>query len=187
MRFAAATWFRSWFLTAVLLSGAGVNIAAEQAAPKLDRYGDPLPEGALLRLGTVRLRQPDGHCVALSPDGKRLVSAGDHSARIWDVASGAKLREIPHGARSVAFSPDGKSIALAGDDGVLRLWDLGADKERFARKGKVEETGSPKRIHGVAFAPDGAWIVVSAEDVVTLHDAAMGDEILALRHDGQKM
>ncbi len=151
---------------------------------KLDGYGDPLPKGALLRLGTVRLRQAgDCACVELSPDGKLLASAGEYSVRIWDVANGAMLRDIPHGARSVAFSPDGKSIAFGGHEGVLRVWDPHTGKERIVRKGKADDTGSPQRIHAVAFAPDGSWIATAAEGIVTLHDAASGEEILTLRHD----
>src|SRR5438128_1556201 len=44
---------------------------------RTDRYGDPLPNGALQRLGTLRLHQ-DGVILALaySPDGKMLVSGG---------------------------------------------------------------------------------------------------------------
>jgi WD40 repeat protein len=160
------------------------RIGRAAAAPKRDRYGDPLPESALLRLGTTRLRQAGGcACVELSPDGKLLASAGEHSVRIWDVANGAMIRELPHEARSAAFSPDGKSIAFAGDEGLLRVWDPHSGKERIARKGKLDATGSPPRIRAVAFAPDGSWIATAAEGIVTLHDAASGEEILTLRHD----
>ena len=45
----------------------------EEVAPKADRHGDPLPEGALARLGTVRLRQGGAIVhIALSRDGTSL-------------------------------------------------------------------------------------------------------------------
>src|SRR5262249_45343388 len=82
-----------------------------------DLFGDPLPIHALGRVGTVRLRQPDAHSLAFSPDGKILASGGDSwygpdtALRLWDAATGKELRrfrgDLP-GVLSVAFAPDGK-------------------------------------------------------------------------------
>src|SRR5262249_17965926 len=60
-------------------------------------------------------------CVAVSPDGKRLVSCsgwpeGDKSARLWDLETGKELlrfEETTNQISGVAFSPDGKR-ALGG-------------------------------------------------------------------------
>src|SRR5262249_24474224 len=61
----------------------------------LDGLGDPLPPGAILRLGTARMRHQWGvEAVGFSLDGKHVVSAGGHSLRVWDAATGKELRQL---------------------------------------------------------------------------------------------
>jgi WD40 repeat protein len=100
--------------------------------PRLDLYGDPLPEGAIARLGTVRLyhrgpvRLPFNSPVRsllYSPDGKTVFSGGwTETIRCWDVDSGKEVRQfvipqekMPAGewlaATSFTLSPDGKTLA----------------------------------------------------------------------------
>lgn len=99
---------------------------------RADRYGDPLPPGAINRLGTVRLRHGDWSAyVAFQPDGKGLVSAGNQAVHVWDVSRGVQLRKIKTGQQQVvgfALSPDGRLAALAGYQSVS-VWDLTAAKE----------------------------------------------------------
>jgi WD40 repeat protein len=70
---------------------------------------------------------------ALSPDGKRIVTASwDNTARLWDAESGQPISEPLTGhtaaVASAAFSPDGKRIVTASSDRTAQLWDAESSK-----------------------------------------------------------
>ena len=79
--------------TALLLAAAAGASAAEPA--RTDALGDPLPPGAVLRLGTLRWRagSPIIYLFTL-PDGAVLTVCQDHTAQIWDTATGRERRRI---------------------------------------------------------------------------------------------
>src|SRR5262249_13347197 len=86
-------------------------------APAKDAYGDPLPAGALARLGPTRLRHPGGAVSSLAylPDGKGIVSAGaGPNVVLWDVSDGKEKRRWTFDGpvvKRLAVSPDGKFLA----------------------------------------------------------------------------
>ena len=95
--------------------------------------------------------------VALSPDGKRLLSGGDdRTMRLWDLETSAEISASashPKPIWSVALSPDGKTAVSGCADGNVRVWDLGpgrAMRTFKAHKGLVWT---------VAFTPDGSRVV----------------------------
>src|SRR5262249_10882735 len=73
-------------------AAAAVNAPAATA----DRYGDPLPAGALARLGTTRWRHGAPITfVAFGPEGQTLITAGqDNTIRLWDLATGKEIRRF---------------------------------------------------------------------------------------------
>src|SRR2546422_11456240 len=94
----------------------------EATKPRTDLYGDPLPPGAVARLGSLRLRHYGLNDLVFSADGKTLVSTGaDRVVRFWDVGTGkavrvTKLQRTP--GQNVSLSPDGK-LLVSWDNGTL--------------------------------------------------------------------
>lgn len=114
---------------------------APAAEPPVDPHGDPLPEGAVARLGAARW-SPGAQVeyLAFTPDGKELVTV-DSASRVcrWDAATGKVRGEFradtgdwrpdhygPH--ILAALAPDGRTIAVSNRQGV-RLWALASGRE----------------------------------------------------------
>jgi RNA polymerase sigma factor (sigma-70 family) len=148
-----------------------------------DRYGDPLPDGAIARLGTLRFRHGFiTYALAYSPDGKVLASAGGgRGLCLWDAATGKLLHELEPVSHvyGLAFSPDGKWLAAEGRR--LVLWDVTTGKE--VRRMRGHDGGG---VMAVAFSPDGKTIATGGHDkLVRRWDAATGTELAPLRgHEG---
>src|SRR5262249_32763791 len=79
-----------------------------------DPQGDPLPVGALARLGTTRLRHgAEVTFVAFGADGKTLVTASpDSTIRLWDLTKRTEIRRFTR-PRPVATRPGGEQQAQA--------------------------------------------------------------------------
>ncbi len=115
----------------------------------------------------------------LSPDNQILVTSSfDHTARVWDVASGNLIRTLKghqDGLNYAAFSPDGQQIVTASNDLTAMIWD--------ARTGKQSVTlsGHQARVNNAVFSPDGAWVLTASGDkTARIWDAHTGQEVRPL-------
>src|SRR6202035_5083892 len=103
----------------------------------VDYFGDPLPAGALARMGTARLR---GQVLTFSADGQTLITAGaDRAFHHWDVANGKKRhrKQLSFAVREGRFdvvhllmgvSANGQRY-VSHDEETIRVWDTLTGKE----------------------------------------------------------
>ena len=155
--------WRRWLVVGfVFLSSGGLK--AEPPGPnpeRVDSFGDPLPPGALVRLGTLRLRGTGGIAAALSPDGKTLAIVDERSAvRLVEPLTGKEVRLLSAGVSgpytALAFSSDGKKLAATGRRDRIYLWDVATGRE-LCRIDIGVEVSLPM----ITFSADGNFLALA--------------------------
>lgn len=100
--------------------------------------------------------------LALSPDGKKLASAGtDRLLRVWDLPTGKLEHTIENHADWVfglAFAPDGKHLATASRDKTAKVWDLSA------KESMLTFPDHQNSVYSVAITGDGKLGLSCGED-----------------------
>ncbi len=138
-----------------------------------DRYGDPLPAGAVARLGTVRLRKrgafaqcyfsSDGHVMATTPS--RSLLGGISCMYLWDLKTGRLIRTVRSTKtsdnalfHSIAFMPDDKCLISADATGrVIAFWEVQSGKE--LRRLTVDSRGDEdSTLNTIALSSDGRML-----------------------------
>jgi WD40 repeat protein len=154
----------------ITFSAALVACLPVAAADPPTTQRDPLPAGAVARLGDTRLRHAAPIlCVTFSPDNRRIVTGGkDGSLKIWDAASGeclrtANLSSVPS---AIQFTRDGR-LAVAQGDSRIHFLHPDSLKEQLALQ---SEAGS-----NFALSPDGRLIAaVNATNVLIVTEVESG-------------
>ena len=145
------------------------SASRSETAPRVDALGDPLPDGAIARLGTVRFRRGDSPGgVAVSPDGRLLVTGESGSIRFWENDSGKQIRwvEIPRSQSiaSICFSGNGRTLAVVGDNVHWRWRGMREDNTLHiidVESGEIRSTlASDSAIVRAAFIGDGDTLFV---------------------------
>jgi RNA polymerase sigma factor (sigma-70 family) len=162
---------------------------AEKQISRVDAFGDPLPDEALARLGTTRLRHGAlVYSVVFAPDGKTLATADASGfVYVWESDTGKQrwqydLSSAPgqvgwDAAGTLVYSPDGKMLAAARANRPPCIFDV-------ANGGILHELGGTGRANWVAFSPDGKQLAYNAfsnpsddRPAMCLADATTGAEL----------
>ena len=130
----------------------------------VDLSGDPIPEGAIARLGTLRFRGGSAtRVIGFIPGGNILASksmAGissnsvEYALDFWDPATGRRLRQLSltkSEGTAMAFSPDGKLLLTS----LPSLVDIETGRDL----GRLNGFGNEYNM--VAFSPDGRTVAAA--------------------------
>ena len=175
----------------------GFLLACEPTAEgKRDPFDDPLPPGAVARLGTTRFRDQGTMIFAtISPDKKLLATSSGHSFIVWEAATGRPIQigkppkpwivqtagpESYEWLYCLSFSPDGESLALSvldykAQQHQVRIYDV--------RSGKLRQTIAvgPRHVDKLAYSRDGKWLfTILHDDFLRVWDVKSGEPVKTL-------
>jgi WD40 repeat protein len=130
--------------------------------------------------------------LALAPDGKSYAintgqcvvrDAATHEVRYTLKPDGKHEYQYRNGPYPPLYSADGKLVALHGVDGTLRVVDVASGKEVRTLRLEEREPSRPgvvRVIAPLAFSPNGRWLLVSTEGMLSeliLFGVASGLEV----------
>jgi WD40 repeat protein len=169
-----------WLVVLALLIGAAWVDQAPTGWPSTyDGQDDPLPPGALARLGTTRWRLPAEATYLTFPGGQRLLTASrDGTCQVWLTAGGRQVQRFGSakwGWSDLALSADGTTLATANEQGRVILWDV--TRGRRQREIQAAPASWPAE---VVFAADGKSLFTtdsSQQGQLTQWDAATGRQL----------
>lgn len=142
--------------------------------PTTDFLGDPLPEGARFRLGTLRFQQPSAVTeIALSGDEKTVVTVG-RQIMAWDTATGLerwrantsefdlRLPAAAYGIRALAFAVDGRRFYTPGRPNEIIAWDVSSGRHEVLAIAAENQfpLDAQTRYRAIDVSPDGQMLAL---------------------------
>jgi RNA polymerase sigma factor (sigma-70 family) len=157
--------------------------AAEGGKSRTDAHGDPLPQGAVARLGTVRFNHGDGlNALYFLPDGKTILSEGGGTICLWDADTGKELDRSVTAETSfddqTFLAADGKTLTSLnqGWDDTLRVWDISQGKETRSMNIPLRRSLQSVYLRN-AVSPDGKLCALNMEKEVRVLESASAREV----------
>ncbi|AMV23742.1 ECF RNA polymerase sigma factor SigM [Gemmata sp. SH-PL17] len=192
-------------VASVVLFSSGASAPPPTPAPKEEaKVGtqadalvtrDGLPEGAVARIGSPRLRHAgEVGAIAFSHDGRWLATAspanGDKSVCVWDLANGKELYRVPvavdlhqstmcYRTVAVAFTTDDKRLLVLDANG-FRSFNAATGRQELEKilytEADPNQRFPPNSIIGTGFSPDTkTFAVVRRNSEMLLGDTATGE------------
>jgi WD40 repeat protein len=157
--------------------------AAQSKGPRLDSYGDPLPDGAIGRLGTARFRHAGKDLLGFTPDGKSLLFLGSGTLQVMDAVTGKETKSVVTGVAgprtfrrafeadsNFAISADTKVLAVVhfnpnnGETAVVVIETAGGkERKRFSNNELFKNLGNILDAN-LQLTEDGKFLLVSPGD-----------------------
>lgn len=165
-------------------------VASNQGQPartaRPDGDGEPLPPGAMARMGTRRfLAGATSRQVAFSPNGRQILVSDWGGFTVLNAGTGKQVRRVdtsPGVVNSLSLSSDGKRVALGLDTNDEKKCPSGVqvrdvESGRLLRQCK-DPVGRQQYLR-VQFSPDGKAVTSYSYPARTVHlwDAGTGREI----------
>jgi WD40 repeat protein len=182
-----------WLVVGVAFLGAAPTFG--QVPPRTDLYGDPLPAGAIARMGSTRFHLAGGVlATAFDPDGKNVMVVGRRddgvAVRFWDVTTGKETARFTAAQRTwvnfhgAMLSPDGKVVALSCGR-FFKLYDRHTGKFLRTLGGQYEN-------RSFAFSPDGKLLVGGStqgkeDNPIRAWEVDTGDELASFTGSGASL
>lgn len=138
-------------------TGLLVLVLTARAELSVDSFGDPLPPGAVQRLGTLKMRYTSVGDLTYLPDGRAAVLVGG-SVHIWDLAVGtleSSTSVSSAGLTSVERRRDGRALLLADGMGDVFEWD--PEGKTVLRSWQTRQG----RLCSARYSPDGKRLLVA--------------------------